>query len=419
MHWRRLTSALVAAVVGVALLAGCGGDDDKGAKADGGSATTEAASKLTGTPVRFGMISAPAASVDPATGRFGAEAAVKSINASGGIDGHPVEIKYCDSGDVATATAESTAKCARELIGDKTVMAIVGSSLADSTKLAETAHMAVVGPLAGSTPDFSSKNVFLNQIGYLNVGGQAALAADVGDAKKICMPYLEGPGGVLEGMINGLVLGPRDLKLSKTVPIPYTAADVSSQVTSLKSCDAIVPAVTLDLATRLYQTARQLGIDAPMYMPGSVFSEYAVKKNLGGDASDVFIASPYRKSGAGYDAYKKDMKAIGKEGSVQDTTEAVRTWLAMQQLRDAVTKVGVDATTRESLLAQFQKTSGYDTQGLTPPLDYTKKATVGGGAFPNLVDPWVVAYEWKDGKYEPMNDGKFINPLDPDAEAPS
>lgn len=373
-------------------------------------ATKRTAAKSSSAVIRLGMISPALDSSDPAIGRAGAEAAVAAINKEGGVGGRKLEIKYCDAGDIASTTPESTAKCVRELVNDQKVLAALGQTFNESTKLAEDGGLPLVGVLAGNTGDFTSPNVFLNEIGFLNVGGQAALAVDVGKASNICLPYLEGPGGGVEGLVNGLVLGPRNLKISKAIPIAYTATDVSSQAAAMRGCDAIVVALTLDLTVRLYQTARQLGIDTPFYMPGSVFSEFAIKKNLG-NATNVFIASPFKRSGAGWDAYKKDIAAFGKADTQFDNTEALRTWLAVRQIRDALLKIGVTKASRATVLAQFRKTAGYDTGGATPPLDYTVKATLGGGNFPNLINPTVVPYEWKGGKYVETNGGQFVNPF--------
>jgi len=132
----RLLGLGVFVVLLAALVAGCGGGGSSSStsasgsaegSAGSGSSETAAASETSeaaeGTPVKFmtivplsgNNITYPAESA-------GAEVTVKSINADGGIAGHPIELHVCDDkNDPNEAT-----KCAREAVEEHAV-GVVGS----------------------------------------------------------------------------------------------------------------------------------------------------------------------------------------------------------------------------------------------------------------------------------------------------
>ena len=69
------------------------------------------------------------------------------------------------------------------------------------------------------------------------------------------------------------------------------------------------------------------------------FSAAAIEENLGDVPNDIYVASGYRLAGSGYKQYQKDMKAVGQQGTIQDNTQAVATWLGVQLIADIIDKI--------------------------------------------------------------------------------
>src|SRR5262249_14885038 len=162
------------------------------------------------------------------------------------------------------------------------------------------------------------------------VAGQAAIAADLLHAQKICLTYLDIPiGAQLPTLLDLLVLAPRGLKLDASVGIPPTAADLSAQASALSGCDAVVAAVTVDLSARLISTMRQLGVTVPVVLPGGVFNAASISDMLG-DPGDVYVATQVKHESSGYEEYEAAMDEIGKAGTVEDVDTAAGAFLSVK-----------------------------------------------------------------------------------------
>lgn len=137
----RRARALLPLVAAATLIAGCAG----GASADGSAA----APNLTGSPIVIGALidqSSPSASSDKGTADV-LTAWSAHVNATGGIAGHPVQVKIHDTrGDAPTATT-----IAQDMIADKSVVAVLMSS---------SGIEGAVGPL------FAGSDVAVSGVGY-------------------------------------------------------------------------------------------------------------------------------------------------------------------------------------------------------------------------------------------------------------
>src|SRR5712692_1898369 len=126
------------------------------------------AAKATGTPIK--AISADglynlAGNLEP-----GMKAAVKKINAAGGVGGRPLEVVYCD----ATSLNKSQA-CARQAASDPTIVTAVGNLdiFGGFDAGAEAAGLPIIGASVTAS-DFSSPVFFTPAPGALTVAGEAA-----------------------------------------------------------------------------------------------------------------------------------------------------------------------------------------------------------------------------------------------------
>ncbi len=365
------------------------------------------AAKATGTPIR--AISANGFYHITGNHTPGVNAALKKINATGGIGGRPLEVVDCDGTSLNKIQA-----CARQAASDPTIVAAINiDPYGGFNAIGEAAGLAVLGtPTTAS--DFSSPNFFSPSVGAFATAGEAAIASDNLKAKHIVLAVLDVPAGAaLPTLLNLAVLGPRGTKLSKSVPIPPDVVDMAPIVAAIPSdTDALVVGADANRSTKLMLQVRKAGLTFPILAPAGTQSGAQLKKTFGSTATNVYAAGRYNVLGAGYRRYLADMKASGYDKNSPDLSDdTIDSWLGTQILKSALDKIGPKNITRESILSQLRATTAYEDGGLTPPINFAQKQTALGGAVSNIVNATVVAYKYdvKKRKYLPLNKGAFVS----------
>ena len=364
--------------------------------------------KATGTPIR--AIS-PDGFYNLTTSRVpGVKAAVKKINAAGGVGGRPLEVVHCDGG-----TLNKVEACARQAASDPTIVTAVGNLdvFGGFDAIAEAAGLPIVAPPT-TRSDFSSPVYFAPSAGALAVAGEAVIANDNLKAKHIVLVYLDVPAGAaFPTLVNLAVLGPRGAKLSKSVPVPPDAVDMAPVVAAIPSdTDALILGADASTCAKLMVQVRKAGLTFPIVTLPATQSASQLKKTVGSAATNVYGVGAYNILGAGYQRYLADMKASGYDkNSVAINEQTLGGWLSVQILKSTFDKVGPKNITRESILSQLRATTAYDTGGLTPTVNLTQKQTALGGAVSNIVNATAVAYKYdvKHSKYLPLDKGKFVS----------
>ncbi len=129
---RRRLGLLVLPLLSAVLLAACGSSSSSsstgssGGGSASGSSTTAAsgASSASGSPVKLGFfVNLTGTDTQYPDGLAGAKAAVKGINSRGGINGHQVQLDYCD----VQSSVNVAEECARKFVSDH-VAAVVGDN---------------------------------------------------------------------------------------------------------------------------------------------------------------------------------------------------------------------------------------------------------------------------------------------------
>ncbi len=365
------------------------------------------AAKATGTPIR--AISANGFYHLAGNHTPGVNAALKKINATGGIGGRPLEVVDCDGTSLNKIQA-----CARQAASDPTIVAAINiDPYGGFNAIGEAAGLAVLGtPTTAS--DFSSPNFFSPSVGAFATAGEAAIASDNLKAKHIVLAVLDVPAGAaLPTLLNLAVLGPRGAKLSKSVPVPPDAVDMAPIVAAIPSdTDALLIAAAGTTPAKLMLQVRKAGLTFPIVTATSTQPAPDLKRLVGSAATNVYGVSPWSELGPGYRRFLADMKASGYGKNSPDVNGAtVDGWLAVQILKSMIEKIGPKNVTREAILSQLRATTAYEDGGLTPPINFAKKQTILGGAVANIVNATVVAYKYdvKNSKYLPLNKGAFVS----------
>ena len=222
-------TALLASVLAAALgVAACSSSTSSSSSPSSGAAAsgTSAAAAPKGALIKIGVIGslsgAQASSSDQ--GATVAPAWAAWINASGGINGHPVKVVVLDDkGDPATAQAVG-----QQFIADGTSAIIVSSdnlvSAFDSAAIAK--GIPLISGAANSTDWYSKPGMFVTVTGTVpGLAGQVAVAAKYGHAKKFANLYCAEIAACAQA-------GPILQQVSKAAGIGYVGIAVSSTAPS-------------------------------------------------------------------------------------------------------------------------------------------------------------------------------------------
>jgi ABC-type branched-subunit amino acid transport system substrate-binding protein len=228
--------------------------------------------------------------------------------------------------------------------------------------------------------------------------------------KSVSLAYIDlAAGAQLIPVFNSFVLKPFGQELTTSVPIPPTAADLSSQAATLASdgADCLVIATGQESATLLVKALKQQGYKGRVFISGQVHSQATLLKQVGKEASEgLYVVESYDLTSKLAKQFVKDMNATAG-GKAKDliSDQSLKAWLSVKIAGDTLKPL--DPKDRATLLGALQQTT-YDTQGLLQgPLNYTQRVSnpaVFGGAAPNLILPYAIGAQMKNGKLKPVTD---------------
>jgi branched-chain amino acid transport system substrate-binding protein len=403
-HHRRVYVAVALVGASAVTLAACSSSKSP---ASGGSGSSAAGSNAKLSPF---VVTEPQAVANSASqsGSAGIDAAVAAINKSGGLGGHPIKVNYCNA-----STANLAQQCARSAVSNTTVLAAVsvGDFFGAYNPIAAAGNLPSVGSNPFTAADFNCKVCFSFQAGALITGGAAALPPDVLKVNKVVIGFNDIPAGQgLPPLINSGVLGPRGLKLQASLPVPDPLPDASTIVAALPSgTGSFIPATNQGPAAQLILAIRKSGANYPISVPTPTLDAPQIASLIGAQATNIYAVSPYNLSSAGYTEYQNEMAAIGKKGGDSDNGQAIQGWLSIQLFKAAVEKVGADKVTRAAVIQAISSMTSWNTNGLTPDINFTVKQTALGGTVPNIVNATYFPYKYNVAtkKLDAIGGGKF------------
>ncbi|WP_405136545.1 ABC transporter substrate-binding protein [Nocardia sp. NBC_01388] len=237
-HNGHAIGAVLAAVLTVTTVAACGSSSDNSAGTSNvDTAVLGTANVATGEPVTIGFISeGKAATYDTSAELSAARVAVDYINNYlGGLRGHKVELKTCESkGSPAAAT-----DCANQMIGAGVVAVAEGAlGLVDQTiDVLSPAGVPLLLNYSTSQKSLTSPNVFGLMNGVSAVFGTSATLAKENHVTKAAMVTLDVPTATgAANQLGKLTFGNAGSALD-VVTIPPGTPDVTSQITAAKHND--------------------------------------------------------------------------------------------------------------------------------------------------------------------------------------
>ncbi|MCK0516779.1 ABC transporter substrate-binding protein [Williamsia sp. DF01-3] len=226
----RIASALCAGVLVVGLAACSSSDDGGSAEATADESALGAPNKATGTPVTFGFIGEGAGqTINSVDETKGAIAAINYANEYlGGLGGHPITLKVCESLGVPTGATD----CASQMVAAK-VSAVLGGSNGQADQVISVlapAGIPMINHTQSTQAGLTTPGIFSMFNGLSYFGGPAGWAADEGiksvDQIVIAVPAAEGAAKIGETLFKNAGLS------VTTTSIAPGVADMTPQITS-------------------------------------------------------------------------------------------------------------------------------------------------------------------------------------------
>ncbi len=372
----RLAGAGLAAVLAVTL-AGCGGSSSGGGQA-GGTAAKDAPVKL--------MIIAPVGTAGTNYPEMvgATRAAVRAVNARGGIGGHPVVLEHCNEKNDAAAAK----KCAQQAVDDH-VLAVVGevSGSGGIMPILQNAGIPSIGS-AGVSADGSELS---SPISYV--------VSPLTFYPAVCPSLLVKAGASKIGLVGydlsasdrlitmaeagGKAIGhPVDPKLR----VPITTSDFTptvSQFTRSGADGAVLVVFDQAAYAMISKTGQQV---RTCHAAGTLSPAFLGTLGPAADKLVVATAFPELSQTAAFPEVARMVRELDAEQAAgdADAAPALRTstgttnaWLSVQIAEKVGNQVSGDLTAK-NLLAQLNRTRHLDLGTIVPPLDLTSPTPIPG-----------------------------------------
>jgi branched-chain amino acid transport system substrate-binding protein len=371
----------------------------------GAAVSAESAGAATAQPIVIGDIcsctGAEASSIAPSTPTI--QAWAKSVNASGGIQGHPVQVIVKDD---ALNPAVSLA-AAKSLVAQDHVVAILDNSDEDTAwaSYVEQNHVPVdgglVGPIGSSNPDFFPP-------GATEINGPSAMAhlASLVHAKKVAVLYCA-EAATCQEAVTALkpAFAKVGLEQSYVTSISFSAPSYTAQCLAAKEsgATAMIVADATTIVTNVATQCATQGFKPPQLGGNSqVSTSLLTVPAMNGSLDYQFDLPFFVHNSATKPMYAALSKyAPGVVSGPNMGEQVLATWASGVLLQTAAkaTHLSATPTAKEFLAGLYAMPKGSTLGGLTGPLTFTKGQ-------PNPQSCYFFM-GIKSGKFVSLNDDKY------------
>lgn len=400
---RRGAITLAVAVTSLTLVSACSSSSDPAGGTGTASRSGSASAGLKLTPIKVGeVVEITGTGLNWPFQQSVDEAAVRGINARGGIKGHPLQLVACDGKNDPNSELE----CARQLVSDGVVAVVGGITSTNGAAVDayyEQHNVAAIGVNPLVTQDFTSPDQFLINSGQVGIfTGDIENAAQRG-LKKVWIMILNVPGANLAVEISkqtaakvGVdIVGVSEIPLTSTSDAPYVQAAVSA------GADAIMPAMgatqTSALLLALNQSATgvkliNLDTEPASDISGACGSGGGVCANSLGSSFSIPVTATQN---AGIKLFQQDMQAEAASGDSAAAPQqayndlALEGWLGMEAF--AKVAATLPSVTAATVLDGFQKAKDINLWNVIPP--WTPNSSAGIKGYPRISNPYVYLSE--------------------------
>jgi ABC-type branched-subunit amino acid transport system substrate-binding protein len=401
---RRAARAATYGIAGMALaglsLSAC---SSAGSTSSSGGGTSSAAQStiLVGgmAPISSQLISLPQA-------RAAQQAAIDQINASGGIDGHPLKLDFCDTKYQASGELD----CVRQVISDG-VVAMLNPNISADTGVpeydaAQDAGLPMVG-VSGYVPDDMTSSVafpLASGAPGLVYGAIANLVSH--GEKKIAILASDNPTAAYFSSVATQALKLAGLKAVSTVTanpdVDPTFASAAAKVIT-GGVDGVFIASDPSDIVKMVPALRSQGYKG-LVSSISVSLIAQTLKAMGSSADGVLVtgqeAFTTDTANPGIAQFLADMNKYAKGETIDEN--ALLAWSAVELY--AKVAIAAHATTRAATLKAFSTLSSPDDIGAIPPYKVAGQAAV-LGTYPRMFNPTVQQGSVVDGQLKVFSGG--------------
>jgi branched-chain amino acid transport system substrate-binding protein len=372
--------------------------------------TPGSTSGASGTPVKVGVVAEGAGPGTPysnlAIAAAGVNAAVKAINAAGGVNGHPLVVVQCDTKN----NPDGAAACGRQLVSSG-VVAMVGSITgfgASLLPILQAAHIPSLGQIAVGAADLANPDGFPFAPSGIGVAvGEPALAASLG-AKKISEVRVNLSATAGLPALANIGLAPHGLKLLNSVALPMNSPDMSPYVAAATAHGADGISMILQPADleNFVKAAKQAGFQ------GKLVSDSAnvlrdIQNGFTSDMNGVYTVDECLPatdtSNPAVQKMDNEVNAVDTKVVKDYTVEDA--WASVYLLAQAAK--GMTNITAPAVLAAMPSVTNFDV-GVFPPVNFSQPITTIPGL--HIFNPYVVYEQVQNGKLVPVT-GQFVKIL--------
>jgi branched-chain amino acid transport system substrate-binding protein len=397
------TLSVAAAISAVAVIAAC---------SSSGGATSDTAGSGSST-ILIGGVGPIQTSVLAQPERLaGEQAAISTINAAGGINGHMLKLDWCDT--EYTANGEFT--CMRQLLADK-VTAIVDPGLSQDQSdrglvLDADAGIPIIGGQGLSPVEFTAPGSFPISSGNPGYAYGQVVSMIKAGATKIAL------WGTTEPASTYIIsVTEQAMKQAGITPVRYVETDPSSDPTFAQSAAEVIAGdvngVIYDsspvYSDKAIQALRTAGYKGPVGGVTGTFTPLILQA-LGADANNLYLTSQIQLQTAttnpGVKAFLAGMKKYQPKAAVDEIS--MTSWTAVQLFADVAKTIKGDITS-QSVMAGMNDISSPINLGTAGP--YMVKGVLSPiKGFPRIFNQTVVIGVVKNGVLEPFASG-FVDPF--------
>lgn len=388
---RTLVVGQIMAMILALLLTACGSDEGSSKEAKACTA------KPSGTPVRIGNVGSYSGPF--AAGSANAQQVIKawacSVNETGGIDGHPVElIVKDDAGNPATALT-----AVKSLIEQDKVVAIVSEMSTGASAWASYASSHGVPVVGGQNTDLtvlSDPNFYPAGGNILSMTQGQVLAAKENGPKVAILYCAEIAECSASVQLVGAIGQPLGMSVAYSAGAAADAPDFTAQCLAIKKSGAqsyllaLLPPVVL----RVYDQCKKLGVTAKLVQSNQADSTLEGGANLDGVSFTDTVAPFWSDESDGlkdfHAAVEKYAPSVGT-AELPLTNYGVQAWAGGKLFEAAVKAAGVDDITADSVKNGLYALKDETLDGLIGPVTFTPGK-------PTLTNCWST-YELGDGDF--------------------
>lgn len=401
MRRRLVTLTIIPAVV--LLAAACG---SSGSSSSAGSAASAAATsgQPAGTPIKIGVMG-PVQSTSESDPWIPAAAkiAALAVNAAGGIDGHPVEIDFCDD----HFTPNGAAVCAQKLLVQDKVWLVAGDEGTEEAALTpalQSENTISWGSFGASVAATSNPRVYI--LVPLQLGSFAATRMLPASIKKIDLVSDISPYAAAAEAGFKAVIRPGVTFKVVSVPLTETSMDTACEQVKRDGAQAVWLGTISSQVAPVAQACAGLGLTNLTYVTGSTETTAQIMQTFTSLHLKNLVEMAF--SQQALDEFQADIAKYGSQvGGITNSylDKAVNTWLAVRLPPTVVKDAG--SMDPAKIKAYLDEQTAFSTNGATPPINFTATPLA---AEPRLKNDKAYEGEISNGKLVQQSQQVFTDP---------